>query len=80
MAHRATFQAKNMGITEELLIWISYLSDRQQRVVLQDESSCWADINTGIPQGSVLGPLLFSKLTLFADNNLVLSISNCHIF
>ena len=86
------FKLKNMGITEELLIWISnYLSDRQQRVVLQGESSCWADINAGVPQGSVLEPLLFlvyindmekgltSKLTLFADDNLLLSISNCHI-
>ena len=85
------FKLKNMGITEELLAWISnYLLDRQQRVVLQGESSCWADINGGVPQGSVLGPLLFlvyindmeegltSKLTLFADDNLLLSISNCH--
>ena len=74
------------------LAWISnYLCDRKQRVVLQGESSCWADINAGVPQGSVLGPLLFlvynndmeeglaSKLTLFADDNLLLSISNCHI-
>ena len=54
------FKLKNMEITEELLIWISnYLSDRQQRVVLQGESSCWADINAGVPQGSILGPLLF---------------------
>ena len=81
-----------MGITEELLAWISnYLCDRKQRVVLQGESSCWADINAGVPQGSVLGPLLLlvyindmeegltSKLTLFADDNLLLSISNCHI-
>ena len=86
------FKLKNMGITEELLAWISnYLCDRQQRVVLQGESSCWADINAGVPQGSVIRTLLLlvyinvmeegltSKLTLFADDNLLLSISNCHI-
>ena len=86
------FKQKTMGITEELLKWISnYLSDIQQRVVLQGESSCWADINVEVPQGSALGPLLFlgyindmekcltSKLTLFADDNLLLSISNYHI-
>ena len=86
------FKLKNMGITEELLAWISnYLCDRKQRVVLQGESSCWADINAGVPQGSVIGPLLLlvyindmeegltSKLTLFANDNLLLSILNCHI-
>ena len=87
-----SFKLKKMGITEKLLAWISnYLCDRKQRVVLQGESSCWADINAGAPQGSAPGPLLFlvyindmeegltSKLTLFADDNLLLSISNCHI-
>ena len=54
------FKLKNMGITEELLAWISnYLCDRKQPVVLQGESSYWADIKAGVPQGSVLGPLLF---------------------
>ena len=49
------FKLNNMGITEELLTWISNLmSDRQQRVVLQVESSCWVDANAGVPQGSVL--------------------------
>ena len=43
------FKLKNMGITEELLVWISnYLCDRKQRVVLQGESSRWADINADI--------------------------------
>ena len=86
------FKLKNMGVTEELLAWIrNYLCDRKQRVVLQGESCCWADINAGVPQGSVLGPLLLLvyindmveglalKLTLFADDNLLLSISNCHM-
>ena len=81
---RLSFKLNNMGITDKLLAWISnYLCDRQQRVVLQGESSCWADINAGVHQGSVLGPLLFlvyindmeeglaSKLTLFADDNLL---------
>ena len=35
------------------LTWIiNYLSDRQRRMVLQGESSCWLDINVGVPQGS----------------------------
>ena len=77
-----------MGITEELLTWISNYF--RLRVVLQGESSCWADINAGAPEGYVLGPILFlvyindmeegltTKLTLYADDNLLFSFLNCH--
>ena len=37
----------------------NYLTGRQQRVVLNGQNSSWKNILTGIPQGSVLGPLLF---------------------
>jgi hypothetical protein len=39
---------------------ISYLCDRQQRVKIQGVYSEWTIINRGVPQGSVLGPLLFN--------------------
>ena len=38
----------------------SYLSDRKQQVKIGNVTSKWADINKGVPQGSILGPLLFN--------------------
>ena len=50
---------KLVGIRGALLDWFeSYVSNRQQRVVLDGQSSDWRQIEAGVPQGSVLGPLL----------------------
>ena len=45
---------------QSLNIIISYLSDRKQRTKINDEFSMWRNIVFGVPQGSVLGPLLFN--------------------
>jgi hypothetical protein len=71
----------SIGINGSLLNWFtSYLSDRKQRVVYANYSSNWSSINVGVPQGSILGPLLFlininyivndvnSSIRLFADD------------
>lgn len=46
------------GVAYDLLL--SYLSDRQQYVLIGEHSSDLKPIITGVPQGSILGPLLFS--------------------
>ena len=59
---------------------IVYLADRKQRVVLPGAVTAWKYIKAGVPQGSILGPLLFlinindivvdiySSIGLFADD------------
>ncbi|MEW8546433.1 MAG: reverse transcriptase domain-containing protein, partial [Candidatus Thiodiazotropha sp.] len=50
----------DIGISDQLVQWFSsYLSDRKQRVVIDGQSSDWASVQAGVPQGSILGPLLF---------------------
>ena len=51
---------KSISIRDPLLGWLmSYLSHRKQRVVIDGQSSKWSTVSAGVPQGSVLGPLLF---------------------
>ena len=51
---------KRNGVSENLLsLLIDFLRNRKQRVILNGQSSSWANINVGVPQGFKLGPLLF---------------------
>ena len=48
------------GVTGVSLAWFKdYLSNRKQRVVYQGEQSSEQTVRTGVPQGSILGPILF---------------------
>ena len=54
------FKLKQNGISGNLLnIFEDFLRNRKQRVVLNGQISNWKNIHEGVPQGSILGPLLF---------------------
>jgi hypothetical protein len=72
---------KSFGIKGNLIGWFSsYLSNRKQKVVVPGATSRWNFIRAGVPQGSILDPILFlifvndivanikANIRLFADN------------
>ena len=83
------FKLKQKGIPGNLLkLFENYLLNRKQRVVLNGFQSDYSIIQSGVPRGSVLGPLLFliyindlernirSNVTFFADDTMLFSIVN----
>ena len=80
------FKLKCNGISGNLLNFFqNYLQNRFQRVVLNGTESDWKELKAGVPQGSVLGPLLFliyindlaenmnAEMRLFADDSSLFS-------
>jgi len=72
---------QRLKIRGNILRWIEvFLSDREQRVLVDGQSSDWEKVTSGVPQWSILEPLLFlmyvndinvelnSSVRLFADD------------
>ena len=81
------FKLRSMGISGELYnLFGNYLSGRFQRVILNGQTLSWKPVIAGVPQGSIVGPLLFlvyindlpnelkSSAKLFADDTSLLTI------
>jgi len=75
------FKLKTIGIEGEMInILENFLSGRMQRVAMNGSTSQWEKIEAGVPQGSILGPILFlvyindiiesveSDIRIFADD------------
>ena len=78
------YKLNKNGVKGKMLkILESFLTNRQQRVTINGLNSEWANIEAGMPQGSVLGPLLFlvyindlsevidSEVIIFADDTFI---------
>ncbi len=88
---RLISKIKNYGVHKSLLNWIHvYLQNRTQYVTIKNKTSTYHPVKSGIPQGTVLGPLLFvmyindlpesvdSNIYMFADDTKLFKLITSH--
>ncbi len=87
--HKLVTKLENYGVSFQVCAWVKqFLSNRTQQVIVEGEISEEAPVTSGVPQGSVLGPILFlfyindlpdhlrSKVRLFADDTILYNTSD----
>ena len=86
-ASQIVTKIKAYGVTKHMSKWFEdFLSCRKQRVMIDEASSEWTDVSSGVPYGSVMRPLLFviyindlpykiqNVTKLFADDSKIISV------